>query len=264
MILDINFRLRSYVLKLNLPNYYMIERSCDMSAMQNLGSSVAMESKEPRQINEFKVMDEHGNDYTVVEYQNVTETRSLKWRKAGPSWFGLATELLSARSTMKRSGLRQVTRSSADPRHDVASRHAAAYDRSSTLSICDVWSNSVDLGPKLLSAERALAAIRAGSRIYISTGCAAPRTLLARLEAMEPGPADLEFVSFLTTSALPQVAGLCANSIPPSGIFRRQRSAWFGGQRATGLCAYLAGRDTETADQRTATDRCGIASGFLA
>ena len=48
-----------------------------------------MESKEPRQINEFKVMDEHGNHYTVVEYQNVTETRSLKWRKAGPSWFGL-------------------------------------------------------------------------------------------------------------------------------------------------------------------------------
>ena len=27
MILDINFRLPSYVLKLNLPNYYMIERS---------------------------------------------------------------------------------------------------------------------------------------------------------------------------------------------------------------------------------------------
>jgi hypothetical protein len=37
-----------------------------------------MESKEPRQINEFKVMDEHGNDYSLVEYQNVTETRSLK------------------------------------------------------------------------------------------------------------------------------------------------------------------------------------------
>src|SRR5262249_56905091 len=54
---------------------------------------------------------------------------------------------------------------------------------------------------------RALAAIRAGSRIYIGTGCAAPRTLLAGLEAMEPGPADLELVSFLTTSALPQVAG---------------------------------------------------------
>ena len=64
-----------------------------------------------------------------------------------------------------------------------------------------------DLGPKLVSAERALAAIRAGSRIYIGTGCAAPRTLLARLEAMDPAPADLEFVSFLTTSALPQVEG---------------------------------------------------------
>src|SRR5262244_4463722 len=68
-------------------------------------------------------------------------------------------------------------------------------------------SKPFDLGPKLVSAERALAAIRAGSRIYIGTGCAAPRTLLTRLEAMDPAPADLEFVSFLTTSALPQVAG---------------------------------------------------------
>jgi hypothetical protein len=49
-----------------------------------------MESKEPRQINEFKVNDAHGNDYTVVEYQIVTETRSLKWLRAGPSWLGLA------------------------------------------------------------------------------------------------------------------------------------------------------------------------------
>jgi hypothetical protein len=47
------------------------------------------------------------------------------------------------------------------------------------LPICDVRSNPVDLGPKLGSAERALAAIRAGSRIYIGTGCAAPRALLA-------------------------------------------------------------------------------------
>src|SRR5262252_102072 len=50
--------------------------------------SETMESKEPRQINEFKVVDEHGNGYTLVEYQNVTETRSLKRRRAGPSWFG--------------------------------------------------------------------------------------------------------------------------------------------------------------------------------
>src|SRR5262249_46989745 len=73
-----------------------------------------------------------------------------------------------------------------------------------TRSSTGAQDNLIDLGPKLASAERALTAIRAGSRIYVGTGCAAPRTLLARLEAMEPGPADLEFVSFLTTSALPQ------------------------------------------------------------
>src|SRR5262245_25794408 len=67
--------------------------------------------------------------------------------------------------------------------------------------------SGADLGPKLVSVERALSAIRAGSRVYIGTGCAAPRTLLAQLEAMNPAPADLEFVSFVTTSALPQIEG---------------------------------------------------------
>ena len=65
-----------------------------------------------------------------------------------------------------------------------------------------------DIGPKLVSAERAVSPIRAGSRIYIGTGCAAPHSLLAALETMEPRPADLEFVNFLTTSALPQVGGV--------------------------------------------------------
>jgi acyl-CoA hydrolase len=87
--------------------------------------------------------------------------------------------------------------------------------------------NAVDLGPKLVSAERALAAIRAGSRIYIGTGCAAPRTLLARLEAMEPGPADLELVSFLTTSALPQIAG--------SSQTQYRHRAFFVGSEVRGL-----------------------------
>src|SRR5215813_1517622 len=68
--------------------------------------------------------------------------------------------------------------------------------------------SGADLGPKLVSVQRATSAIRAGSRVYIGTGCAAPRTLLAQLEAMNPAPADLEFVSFLTTSALPQVEGV--------------------------------------------------------
>jgi len=68
-------------------------------------------------------------------------------------------------------------------------------------------SKRFDIGLKLLSAERAVSQIRAGSRIYLGTGCAAPHTLLAALETMEPRPPDLEFVSFLTTSALPQVEG---------------------------------------------------------
>ena len=65
-----------------------------------------------------------------------------------------------------------------------------------------------DLGPKLVRAEQALTAIPPGSRVYLGTGCAAPRKLLATLEAMSPGPADLEFVSFVTTSAVPEEAGV--------------------------------------------------------
>jgi acyl-CoA hydrolase/L-amino acid N-acyltransferase YncA len=60
-----------------------------------------------------------------------------------------------------------------------------------------------DLGAKLVDAQKALAAIRPGSRVYLGTGCAAPRHLIATLESLEPGPADLEFVSFLATLASP-------------------------------------------------------------
>ena len=67
---------------------------------------------------------------------------------------------------------------------------------------------TVGLGPKLVGAEQALAAIPPGSRIYLGTGCAAPRHLLTTLEAMRSGPPDLEFVSFVTTSALPEEAGI--------------------------------------------------------
>ncbi|MFZ2091309.1 MAG: hypothetical protein WAU99_06210, partial [Pseudolabrys sp.] len=86
-----------------------------------------------------------------------------------------------------------------------------------------------DIGPKLVSAERAVSPIRAGSRIYIGTGCAAPRSLLAALEMMEPRPADLEFVNFLTTSVLPQVGGA-------SRTHYRHR-AFFVGSEMRGLAA---------------------------
>jgi hypothetical protein len=55
------------------------------------------------------------------------------------------------------------------------------------------------VGSKYMSAEHALSRIQPGSRVYLGTGCAAPRHLLTTLEKMSPGPADLEFVSFLTT-----------------------------------------------------------------
>src|SRR4051794_41108483 len=64
------------------------------------------------------------------------------------------------------------------------------------------------VGSKLRSAEQAVAAIRPGSRVFLGTGCAAPRSLLATLEGMSPGPADLEFVSFVTTSCLPVQDGV--------------------------------------------------------
>jgi acyl-CoA hydrolase/RimJ/RimL family protein N-acetyltransferase len=63
---------------------------------------------------------------------------------------------------------------------------------------------------KVVSAERALAAVRPGSRVYLGTGCAAPQGLIAKLEGMAPGPADLEFVSFVTTSGLPGKGGVPA------------------------------------------------------
>jgi hypothetical protein len=49
-----------------------------------------MRTGESYQISEFKVTDDQGNEYTLVEYQNGAETRSLKLLRAGQSWFALA------------------------------------------------------------------------------------------------------------------------------------------------------------------------------
>jgi hypothetical protein len=49
-----------------------------------------MESRETRQVNEFKLVDDQGKEYTVFEYQEGTEKPSLKWIKAGPTWFRLS------------------------------------------------------------------------------------------------------------------------------------------------------------------------------
>lgn len=42
------------------------------------------------QVNEIKLVDDHGKEYTVFEYLEGTEKPSLKWIKAGPSRFRLS------------------------------------------------------------------------------------------------------------------------------------------------------------------------------
>lgn len=48
-------------------------------------------------------------------------------------------------------------------------------------------------------AETAVAAIRSGDRVFVGTGCAEPRLLVAALEALRPGPQDIELVSVFPT-----------------------------------------------------------------
>jgi hypothetical protein len=50
---------------------------------------------------------------------------------------------------------------------------------------------AAELGSKFVSAEKALAGVKPGSRIFLGTGCAAPRSLVAKLEGMIPGLPDL-------------------------------------------------------------------------
>lgn len=49
-----------------------------------------MENRQTHQISEFKLVDDHGKEYTVLEYQDGTEKPSLKWIKTGSSWFRLS------------------------------------------------------------------------------------------------------------------------------------------------------------------------------
>jgi hypothetical protein len=46
-----------------------------------------MKTRKTHPVNEFKVVDDHGKEYTVFEYQEGIEKTSLKWIKAGPTWF---------------------------------------------------------------------------------------------------------------------------------------------------------------------------------
>ena len=123
---------------------------------------------------------------------------------------------------------------------------------------------TTDYDSKLVSLEQALATIRPGSRIYLGTGCAAPRSLLAGLEGMQPGPPDLEFVSFVTTSALPMKTGA-------SQTRYRHRTFFVGSDvqslAESGQLDYVPISLEEvpvTPGERTAADRRGLASGVPA
>ena len=67
---------------------------------------------------------------------------------------------------------------------------------------------AANVASKFVSAERALAAIKPGSRIFLGTGCAAPRTLLATLEAMTPGPGRSRVRELRDDVGLPRAAAI--------------------------------------------------------
>lgn len=59
---------------------------------------------------------------------------------------------------------------------------------------------------KLTTVAAALAQVRAGDHVFVGTACATPRALVAALEALQPRPADVELVHFLTDHAVPHDA----------------------------------------------------------
>ena len=59
---------------------------------------------------------------------------------------------------------------------------------------------------KVKTAQQAVLAIKPGQRLFIGTGCATPRALVAALEDLPNPPPDLELIHFITTNAFPHDA----------------------------------------------------------
>ncbi|MBI5279952.1 MAG: GNAT family N-acetyltransferase [Burkholderiales bacterium] len=59
------------------------------------------------------------------------------------------------------------------------------------------------LEPRLITAQHAALLVRPGNRVFVGTGCATPRTLVAAIEALPMPIPDVEFVHFITTGAIP-------------------------------------------------------------
>jgi len=56
---------------------------------------------------------------------------------------------------------------------------------------------------RVCSAAQAVALVRPGDHVFVGGVCATPRALVAALEALEYGPADVELLHFLTDRAMP-------------------------------------------------------------
>ena len=59
---------------------------------------------------------------------------------------------------------------------------------------------------RLSTPVQALQALRPGDHVFVGTACATPRALVAALEAMDPPPAGIELLHFLTDQAFPHDA----------------------------------------------------------
>ncbi len=56
---------------------------------------------------------------------------------------------------------------------------------------------------KVCSAQQAVAHVRPGDHVFVGSACATPRALVAALEAVDYGPADVELLHFFTDHAVP-------------------------------------------------------------
>ena len=124
---------------------------------------------------------------------------------------------------------------------------------------------AIALAAKFVSAERALALVQPGSRVYLGTGCAAPRTLLAALEAMQPRPGRPRVRQLPDHGGAAAVDGRTDHPLPASAVLRRQRRARPGCQPwPARLRADLPRRGAAAAGDRPAADRRRDRAGLAA
>lgn len=80
-------------------------------------------------------------------------------------------------------------------------------------------SESENYSHKYVSALDVARSIKPGSKIFIGTACATPRSLVHALETMDKPPADLELFHFLTTGMVPVVDGVARSRFGHRSFF---------------------------------------------